>query len=388
MRKVKIILIVVLAIGVALVVSCSKPFNKPRIEPSENGEFLGLRGLLASAPDNTIDVLVVHGMCTHGKEWAEKAVSNLNSAIGGGQGVQLKEVAVDGTQVLLYQQRLTSPAGVVRANAIVWSPVLAPLKNQVCYDQTTKSNACLASGLPQNKYPYERASLNARFKDVMLNDCLVDAIIYQGRSRDAISEQFQKSIIQALGTVGKGAPDENPLAVTAKEVAPLVVLTDSLGSKVTFDAIYKLVTSADPEKAAAGERTFDRVAQIFMQANQWPLLALADQRIDEMVTRKTTMDGYPPDPIASLSIKRRKFRTAKMPIKLRVVAFTDPNDLLSYALHGAKRDDSYDVVDVIVSNDNTYLKMIENPYTAHKTYGENDAVNKLIACGNPIKNCE
>ena len=388
MRKAKSILIKVLAIGVVLAVSCTAPYKKPKIEPRENGEFLGLRDLLASAQENTIDVLLVHGMCTHGKDWAEKAVVNLNSAIDGVQDVQLKEVAVDGTQVRLYQQKLTSPAGVVRANAIVWSPVLAPLKNQLCYDQTSKSNACTTSGLPQDKYPYDRAWLNAKFKDVMLNDCLVDAIIYQGRARDAISEQLQKAIIQALGTVGKGAPDEKPLAVAAKEVTPLVVLTDSLGSKVTFDAIYKLATNADTEMAAAGGQTFDRVAQVFMQANQIPLLALADQGIDETVTRKSIMDGYPPDPIDSLINKRGIFRAVKTPSMLRVIAFTDPNDLLSYALLGAKRKVSYDVVDVIVSNENTYLWMFENPYAAHTTYGQNAEVIKLIACGNPIKSCE
>ena len=68
-----------------------------------------------------------------------------------------------------------------------------------------------------------------------------------------------------------------------------------------------------------------------------------------------------------------------------VVAFSDPNDLLSYPLarspHRSKQD--YPVIDVIASNAPTILGLVEMPTTAHLGYGNNGAVKKIIACGHP-----
>ena len=68
---------------------------------------------------------------------------------------------------------------------------------------------------------------------------------------------------------------------------------------------------------------------------------------------------------------------------LRVIAFTDPNDLLSYILVPSPWAKSYDVVDVVVSNTSTYFGLVEMPTTAHLGYRENTTVRKLVACGNP-----
>jgi hypothetical protein len=61
-----------------------------------------------------------------------------------------------------------------------------------------------------------------------------------------------------------------------------------------------------------------------------------------------------------------------------VVAFTDPNDLLSYFLQGG--DDTltqhYRVADVLVSNAYTYFGIFENPVSAHVSYAEQSGVRK------------
>jgi hypothetical protein len=41
------------------------------------------------------------------------------------------------------------------------------------------------------------------------------------------------------------------------------------------------------------------------------------------------------------------------------------------------------VADVLVSNDSTWLGMIENPVTAHLDYLANPDVGTMIACGYP-----
>ena len=71
-------------------------------------------------------------------------------------------------------------------------------------------------------------------KDRLVNDCLADAMIYQGKPRIDINERMQAAIVQAVNTTG-GRP------ATAPD-SPVVVITDSVGSKITFDAIYKLAS--------------------------------------------------------------------------------------------------------------------------------------------------
>jgi hypothetical protein len=280
--------------------------------------------------------------------------------------------------------------GTLRVNAIVWSPLTTPLKAQLCYDQTDKSATCPAAEAAKH-YPYRRAALNRILKDTILDDCLADAMIYQGRSRDEMNAQMREAILQAAATSGGKVRPANLTAAAAAETAPLVVVTESLGSKIAFDAIYKLSTDTDAGTAAAGNALFDRTTQIFMGANQLPILALADRQLDGSVARARALGAanapapYPEDPIAALASRRAgTFSAARAAAPLRVVAFTDPNDLLSYVLvPSAHAQMGYSVVDVVVSNANTYLGLAELPTTAHLGYRNNEAVRRLIACGLP-----
>ena len=222
-----------------------------------------------------------------------------------------------------------------------------------------------------------------------MNDCLADAIIYQGRSRDAISEQVQTAIITAAATTDSRELPANVTRAAAAETSPLVVISESLGSKIAFDAIYQLTRSQDADLRAAGRSIFARTSQIFMSANQLPVLALADQALEEKAVLRSDRFDYPPDPLAALITSKQKRELGMVVTPPRVVAFTDPNDLLSYILVPATQNAPYNVVDVVVSNDKTYFGFLENPLTAHQGYKQNEAVLGLIACGSPTaENCQ
>jgi hypothetical protein len=79
---------------------------------------------------------------------------------------------------------------------------------------------------------------------------------------------------------------------------------------------------------------------------------------------------------------QERHKDEPQPPKLTLVAFTDPNDLLSYRL---RPDDptvigtGTKVVNVITSNDSTYFGQVENPLTAHEGYNKNpDALRVLF----------
>jgi hypothetical protein len=58
--------------------------------------------------------------------------------------------------------------------------------------------------------------------------------------------------------------------------------------------------------------------------------------------------------------------------RIQIVAFTDPNDLLSYRLTPeAVGNDGVQMANVIVSNAPTYLGFLERPDTAHCGYAGN-----------------
>jgi hypothetical protein len=349
--------------------------------------FQGVVSQMSPDPSKPLDMLFVHGMCTHDADWATEAVKGVLKALGGDpETVDLRPAEVAGTRIVLHQQTLDTPHGRVRANAVRWSPVTAPLKAQLCYDQTDKGPACAAAPASP-PYPYARASLNRRFKDSLLNDCLSDAVIYQGKARDEINAQMQMGILQALATTGgRAAPTGFAAAAAAMPAElPLVVVTESLGSKVAFDALYKMLTTP---AAAAARRTLARTTQVFMLANQLPILSLADQSLDGNVATASVSRGgdsaYPADPLGTLFAFR--LQNFAPPSGLRgpqIVAFTDPNDLLSWALVGRPRAADYPVVDVIVSNAGSILGQLEMPTTAHRGYKANGVVQRLIACGHP-----
>lgn len=378
--------LLLLAGAMTFIAGCSTPYKTPVYAAKDGGTttFSGVADMLQK--DRPLDVLFVHGMCTHDADWAKGAVQNVFAALGGsGDEVKLVPVAVEGTDIVLYQQTLQTERGSLRANAILWSPLTTPLKAQLCYDQTNKSPAC-PPGEAAKTYPYRRATLNRILKDTILDDCLSDAMIYQGKSRDDINLQMQQAVLQAVATSGGGAKVASNVASAAAvpQSVPLVVVTESLGSKVAFDALYKL--SVKTGTSAAGNRTWNRVTQIFMGANQLPILALADKKLDGTMAFARERDGYPEDPISALMSKRTLGLVDGQPQKLpQVVAFTDPNDLLSFILapspHAAAA--GYPAVDVVVSNDDTYFGLVEMPTTAHLGYRTNEVVRRLIACGNP-----
>ncbi|KQP11813.1 hypothetical protein [Pseudorhodoferax sp. Leaf267] len=381
-------------------VACSTPY-KPAVfaaEPGASTDFRGIASLLGPAP---LDVLMVHGMCTKHEDWGSAALASLFKALGPGTvlaGGDEKPVQVPGTGITVVRQSFQTAQGTVRANALRWSGLTAPLKRQLCYDKTHRpiepgvgpsAEVCTADAEATPGYPYRRASLNRTLKDGLMNDCLADAIVYQGRARDDINAQMQQAILFALDSSGlqkTGVPG-NRAASLANAQEHLVAVTSSLGSKILFDALFKMLGSRDPDTARAADRTVDRTSLVFMRANQMPILALADSDLAGNQARSLAADasGYPPDPLAALAERaRRKAPLAPQAAdRLQVVAFTDPNDVLSYVLAPSPhaRSAGYAAIDVVLSTAPSYFGLVALPQDVHGNYDADEEVQRLIFCG-------
>lgn len=354
--------------ALGLLAACSTPYRPP-VVVHDSATFPGIASIVKDAGARPVDVLLVHGMCTHDTAWAERQIDRITGIVEEHAPATASTAANATTapRIDVVERTRTIAGGTVRFHALVWSPLTAGLKHQLDFDMTGTPTDCAAAGECKPK----RAWLNGYVKDNLLNDCLSDAVIYEGVSRIAIRDAMVRTVSQVL----ENNPDSE---------APLVVVAESLGSKMLFDALSAMLESWQPQTRALGQQAARRLGLLFMAGNQLPILGLAEQSVGVRATAAQEL------PVADalqrfLDLRRRQpNRRTESLQRLAVVAFTDPNDLLSYRLLPARyAAPDVAVADVLVSNDRTWLDLIENPVTAHLDYLANPDVGVMIACGLP-----
>jgi hypothetical protein len=346
-----------------LLAACSTPYRPP-VVVRDSTPFPGIVNLIQADSARPLDVILVHGMCTHDAGWANRSIDRIAGVVSAAVPTQ----AAPGSNGIQLIERTQQIGGTpVRFHALVWSPLTAPLKRQLDYDNTGTPADCSAAGTGECKP--KRAYFNGYVKDNLLNDCLSDAVIYEGASRNAIRDAMIESVSRII--------ESNPNSDRS-----LAVVAESLGSKVLFDALSAMLESRQPRAQALGLQASRRLGLLFMAGNQLPILGLAEQDI----LRQGARAAQEPDALRRfLELRRRQSAPrAETIARLAVVAFTDPNDLLSYRLLPARyAAPDVAVADVLVSNAHTWLGLIENPMPAHLNYLANPDVGDMIACGFP-----
>jgi hypothetical protein len=305
-------------------------------------------------------------MCTQDPGWAERSIARIAGALSSHvlAASPAPAASAGGIEVVERSQRIGG--GTLHYHALLWSPLTADLKRQLDYDHTGQPTDCAAGQVCKPK----RAALNGSVKDRLLNDCLADAVIYQGASHEAIRDAMVETVSRIL-------------AANPERDGTLVVVAESLGSKMLFDALASMLESKQPRTQALGRLAARRLGLVYMAGNQLPILGLAEQ--DLVARAMPAQDALQ----RFLELRRRQpaQRTEGLQ-RLALVAFTDPNDLLSYRLLPARyAAPEVAVADVLVSNARTWLGLIENPVAAHLDYLANPAVGELIACGFPRVGC-
>jgi hypothetical protein len=183
------------------------------------------------------------------------------------------------------------------------------------------------------EYTFRRANLNAMLKS-FVNSHIPDPLIYLGSAQ----EKIQLAVAQTLCWVE--SRDWERLAARTDAACDLtkvtteqlrrdehILISHSLGSRVVIDALHRLATLAGRE-GIGGVTRDERMASVlrdkeftlFMLANQLPLLQL----------------GRPPPEvtgqIAQICTEGGAKRDQRQLRRLNIVAFSDPNDLLSWAV--------------------------------------------------------
>lgn len=109
-----------LLVGLLTLVGCTSPYKTPELRSRPPGQeaFPGIAQL--TAQHRTVDVLMVHGMCTKPPTWAEQSIRALNTALEGTGDPKIQKITFPDSKAELYQATLTLPQGTVRASALLW----------------------------------------------------------------------------------------------------------------------------------------------------------------------------------------------------------------------------------------------------------------------------
>lgn len=283
---------IILLLTVSTLSGCIVKTNKVNevyAGPSENIEFDGIVDVIEGT-NKDIRIVFIHGMggysSTGGISDYSRVIKDLRSAL------KIKSSYNDDSLDSFRYKGQT-----LRFNVLWWLDITSQAKiklRNIDDDPVLNPN---------------RTATTKLAKDRLLNDGIVDVVMYTGSSKKQIIKRVRNQVLDLKKQI-----DENE---------KLIVVTFSLGSKILIDVLSEL-------KADGGHVLDNRVDMIYMMANQIALLNTGDlvNKAPKTLSEKMASDY---DVLHSIlddgTIDARNANPKK-----RVIAFSDPNDLLSYPI--------------------------------------------------------
>ncbi|MER9920914.1 MULTISPECIES: hypothetical protein [unclassified Mesorhizobium] len=350
-----------------LISGCTTPYIPPVIQEPGQTTASSFGGIMSFATQEDLRVVWVHGMCTHDESWADNRHALLEQAIAIGSSKRNTVYGPERAARVTFNHSVNGHS--LELRFLVWSPLAAGAK--------------MAIGLDHND-DLKRASLNKTLKEGLIDDCFSDAVIYTGTAGDPTRSWIRSEVCDALG--GDISAAGRCLIDDSKPRRKTVLIAESLGSKMLSDAVVSIWQATPASEQSRIAQRLSDVQMVFLLANQIPLLNAATYSPGKarIATDKSAdrANGSLLDVFASARARKNKAFIAEPTGPIRFVAFTDPNDLLSYRLFPkAYLPEDMKITNVIVSNDQTYLGLLERPDTAHCGYGWNPAVIATVAQG-------
>lgn len=327
----------------------------------------------------------------------------------------------------------------IDALEITWSPLTRWLKDALlCYDingeESDLPQGCRAArpiGMRPVKPP-RRDLINAMLKNDTLDRNFPDAILYMGPYKHDILRGVFWALCQGLALERQPARGGDLSACAwpvPKDDDRYIFVTHSLGSRVAYDLILGVrqlapYLSSDifPVKQTRGAQPFfqhlhAQTNAFYMMANQLPLLGLTNVPAapdggqhpydvgQPLATGGAVAPAAKPHRWTSLIDTFNDARTAAWraarrnpkadPPMLYVVAFSDTNDLLTWALPpwyhetDPTRVESMRISNVYVHNAWSWLGIYEHAPDAHSNYFVNPQVWDVMRCGSDAyKSCK
>jgi hypothetical protein len=332
-----------------------------------------------------VKVLYVHGIGTHAPGHGTALRQNLAKSLGlDVRAPRPKRIVVAHPQ---FPDRDLGEVNVSRLTdderrrdllfyELTWSPITQPDKDLIAFDR-------------EQEYALRRAGLNQAMR-TFVNDIAPDPLAYAGRKREPILVSVTQAICWVVSrswgelpelTEGVACGAELPGVGSRVGLDDFVVVSHSLGSRAVLDAMQRLTNlpvSADPRLQGIADDFETRDVQVFMLSNQLPLLE-AGREGQQVVGQIGAYCG----PGAA--------KPGRFFAKTELIAFSDPNDLMSYPVPDRFADryvesrlcPSVTNVTINVAAVNSFLGLgeVANPLSAHTGYDADERVGALVARG-------
>ena len=355
--------------------------------------FTGVEADLAQKQGKT-KVLFVHGVGDHvpgyTTEFLEKLAKelNLNVRSEGQKNIDLTTPLLPGQD--LGNLRVTHLLNEQNGRELTFY--------ELTWSDITRSEKALLDFDTSGEYDFRRAKINGMLKKFS-NDTGPDPIIYLGQSRTLILAAFAQSFCWMatqdwadLPKSGKqvcaGLSDANADHIAKDHY---VIISHSLGSRIAIDGMQRIASLlATPEKylPASTKYTLSPKAIAALQTKRIPMFMLSNQLPMLQLGRELPeVAGQEADYCDPKGADYKK----RMLSKTDIIAFSDPNDLLSYGIppgFSEKYIDSRLCAKITNVNINIAKVMdafgmtdLANPMQAHVGYDQDDRVVAMIAKG-------
>jgi hypothetical protein len=344
----------------------------------------------AAGTGHSVKLLMVHGIGKHLPGYSGRLQDNLTTALGltveqskpkqftllppPARVVDLGD-APNGT-LRIYRYTNQDESRELLFYELTWSDIVEPKKSILAYDES-------------EEYAYRRANLNRLMKS-FFNSHIPDPVIYTGDIRQYILASVTQSLCWMYAGDWDDLPDggrqrcdvlnvELPRQINEDEIA---IVTHSLGSRIAMDALQYMASLEELLRSEANTLATalqQKRIPIYMLANQLPLLQLG------FVTPSVT------DAIPLYCRVEGEHYAQRLFDRLRIIAFSDPNDILSYGLPPEFTEQYIDsrlcpeVVNVVLNvapiQSIPVIGEFANPRAAHSNYEADARVIDLMVNG-------
>ncbi|MDX9894841.1 hypothetical protein [Desulfofustis limnaeus] len=343
-------------------------------------------GYVDDARRPTLKILMVHGIGSHIPGYSTRLAENLALNLGLtlvdeknkritilGQDDGKRELGI--LSLNRYRDRALQQEMIFAE--LTWDPIVAEEKAQLSFDNS-------------GEYSFRRTFLNNSLK-LFVNDTIPDVMMYNGTSRFPIQRAVGQAMCwlmshdwQTLPDSGENYCDDRGVGGLSRIHDDFVFITHSLGSRITVD-VLQLIASAvavraenDPDWGSIMNTLQEKEFTLMMLSNQLPLLQIGQSAPEVSGRIKELCE--PQAPFAD----QRMFKT------IRMVAFSDPNDLFSYAVPQSFLDEHVDsrlcpaltnVILNVAGVNKLFGGEFANPLTAHTEYDADPTVIDLLSHG-------
>ncbi len=361
------------------------------------GEFSGLESSLDATQNNpevTTKLLMIHGIGEHVPGYSARLQENLANSLGMEvsetrfkelpifQPAELNSKIPVGDSVAnlrIYRMQTRDLSRELLFYELTWSKVAEPEREIVAFDQSEQSN-------------FRRAGVNTILKD-FLNSKIPDPLIYLGDKRETILIAASQAICWMANSDWDGLPNNTDRACNAgnhifiQNLAEdnFYFVTHSLGSRILIDTLQRMamLTSDDEQHRGFYQQVSDTFQEkrftVFMLANQLPLLQIG-RKEPEVIGQIPEVCGD------GGSMRDERFLE-----QTSIIAFSDPNDILSYSVSPEFVDTYLDSrLCPVITNVNINvaavkgllgLSEVADPIAAHLDYDNDERIIAMITDG-------